>query len=119
MSTIGFVPDPEAAAIVVAWVQTLADKDEKRTFLCLESGDGGRTAQAVRDALGEEGESVSTLIAIDDLMPVAGVLKHVHKRDIRLLVTAPFELPTVSGQAQPSDLRALCLTSNALSYTSK
>ncbi len=53
MSIVGFVPNPETAAIVVAWVQALAEKDERTKFLCLETGFDGRTAQAVHEALGE------------------------------------------------------------------
>ena len=86
--------------MVVAWAQTLADKDEETTFLCLETGFDGRTTQAVREALGEKGDGVSTLIAIDDPMPVARVREYVRKRNIRLLVTGPFALPAVGGKDQ-------------------
>jgi uncharacterized hydrophobic protein (TIGR00271 family) len=103
MSIVGFVPNPETAATVVAWVQALADKDEETTFLCYETGFDGRTAQAVREALAEKGDDVPTLVAIDDPMPVAAVLGHVRKGECRLLVTGPFSLPTVSEQAQTSD----------------
>jgi hypothetical protein len=37
MSIIGFIPNPETAATVVAWVQALADEDEETTFLCFET----------------------------------------------------------------------------------
>ena len=103
MSIVGFVPNPETAATVVAWVQALADKDEGTIFLCYETGFDGRTAQAVHEALGEEGDSVATVKAIDDPMPVAEVLNHVRKSGARLLVTGPFELSPVSGKAQTSD----------------
>jgi uncharacterized hydrophobic protein (TIGR00271 family) len=36
-------------------------------------------------------------------MPVPEVLQHVRRRDVRLLVSAPFALPNVSGRAQTSD----------------
>ena len=103
MSIIGFVPSPETAATVIAWVKELADEGEETTFLCYETGFDGRTAQAVREALAEKGDDVPTLVAIDDPMPVAVVLGHVRKGNIRLLVTGPFSLPTVSEQAQTSD----------------
>jgi uncharacterized hydrophobic protein (TIGR00271 family) len=103
MSIIGFVPDPETATTVVAWVQSLADKDEETTFLCLETGLDGRTGQTVREALDEAGLGTSTLIAIDDPMPVARVQEHTRKGNIRLLVTGPFALPTVGGKAQTSE----------------
>jgi uncharacterized hydrophobic protein (TIGR00271 family) len=103
MSIIGFAPDPETAATVVAWVQALTDKDEETTFLCLETGFDGRTRQAVREALDEAGQSTSTLITIDDPMPVARVREHTRKRNIRLLVTGPFALPAVGGKAQTSE----------------
>ena len=103
MSITGFIPNPETAATVVAWVQALADQDEERTFLCFETGFDGRTAQAVREALGEKADNVPTLMAIDAPTPVAAVLAHVRKRNSRLLVTGPFALPTVSGKAQTSD----------------
>jgi uncharacterized hydrophobic protein (TIGR00271 family) len=103
MSILGFVPNPETAATVVAWVQTLAGKDEETKFLCRETGFDGRTAQAVHEALGETGDGVVTVMGIDDPMVVAEVLKHVHKSRVRFLVTGPFELPTVSGKAQTSD----------------
>jgi uncharacterized hydrophobic protein (TIGR00271 family) len=103
MSIIGFIPNPETAATVVAWVRALADNDEETTFLCYETGFHGRTAQAAREALGEKGDGNVTLLAIDDPMPVAAVLAHVRKRNIRLLVTGPFALAEVSGKAQTSD----------------
>jgi uncharacterized hydrophobic protein (TIGR00271 family) len=103
MNIVGFVPNPETAATVVAWTQALADKDEGRIFLCYETGFDGRTAQAVHEALGEEGDSVATVTAIDDPMPVAVVLGHVRKGNSRLLVTGPFSLPTVQGKDQTSD----------------
>jgi len=103
MSIIGFVPSPETAATVVAWVKGLADEGEETTFLCYETGFDGRTAQAVREVLAEKGDDVPTLVAIDDPMPVAAVLGHVRKGECRLLVTSPFSLPTVSEQAQTSD----------------
>jgi hypothetical protein len=85
MSIIGFIPSPETAAMSVAWVRTLADEDEETIFLCLESGFAGRTAEAVRAALGEQGEGGPTLIVIDDPMPVAQVLNHVRNMHPRLL----------------------------------
>jgi len=103
MNIVGFVPNPETAATVVAWVQALADKDEGTNFLCLETRFDGRTAQAVHEALGEEGDGAPTVTAIDDPMPVAVVLNHVRKSGARLLVTGPFALPAVSGKAQTSD----------------
>jgi len=103
MSLIGFVPNPEAAATVVAWVQALADQDEETKILCLETGFDGRTGQAVREALGEEGEDGPTLIAIDDPMPIPVLLDYVRRRNVRLLVTGPFAMPTVSGKPQTSD----------------
>ena len=66
MSIIGFIPNPETAATVVAWVRALADNDEETTFLCYETGFHGRTAQAAREALGEPGDGTVTLMAIDD-----------------------------------------------------
>jgi threonine synthase len=121
MSIIGFIPNPETAATVVAWVQTLADEDEGTTYLCLETGFDGRTAQAVREALGDTGDSVVTLIAIDDPMPVARALALMRKRNIRLLVTAPFELPTVRRQAQTSEqlVRSCRCQTFALLYGTK
>ena len=103
MSIVGFVPNPETAATVVAWTQTLADKDEGTIFLCYETGFDGRTAQAVHEALGEEGNSVATVTPIDDPLPVAVVLGHVRKSGARLLVTGPFSLSPVSGRDQTSD----------------
>jgi uncharacterized hydrophobic protein (TIGR00271 family) len=121
MSTVGFVPNPETAATVVAWVQALAEEDEATIFLCHEAGFDGRTAQAVREALGETADSVATVTAIDDPMPVAKVLKHVRKRDIRLLVTGAFALPPISGKAQTSDelVRASPCQTFALLYGEK
>ncbi|MGI9321588.1 MAG: DUF389 domain-containing protein, partial [Thiogranum sp.] len=103
MSVIGFVPNPEMAPALIAWVQALAGKDEETTFLCLDTRFDGGTTQAVREALDETGDGVSTVMAIDDPMPVAEVLKHVRKMGPRLLVTGPFELPTVSGKDQTTD----------------
>ncbi|MGD8664210.1 MAG: hypothetical protein PVH37_30060, partial [Desulfobacterales bacterium] len=85
--------------MVVDWVQALAEEDEETTFLCLD----GRTEEAVLAALGEKGDNLPTLIGIDHLMPVPEVLQHVRKKDVRLLVSAPFALPSVSGRAQTSD----------------
>jgi len=121
MSIIGFVPNPEMAPALVAWVQALADKDEDTTFLCLETGFDGRTTQAVREALGEKGDGVSTLIAIDDPMPVARVREYVRKRNIRLLVTGPFALPAVGGKEQTADelVRAASCRTFALLYGEK
>jgi threonine synthase len=73
MSIVGFVPNPETATTVVAWVQALADKDEGKTFLCYETGFEGRTAQAVHEALGKERDGVATVTPIDDPMPAAVV----------------------------------------------
>jgi len=103
MSIIGVVPDPETAVAVVAWVGTLADEDEDATFLCLETGFAGQTAQAVSEVLGEQGHAVSTLIAIDGPMPIAKILKHLRKTKARLLVTGPFDLPPVRGRSQTSE----------------
>jgi uncharacterized hydrophobic protein (TIGR00271 family) len=121
MSIIGFVPNPEMAPALVAWVQTLVEKDEETTFLCLETGFDGRTTQAVREALGEKGDGVSTLIAIDDPMPVARVREYVRKRNIRLLVTGPFALPAVSGIDQTTDelVRSSSCQTFALLYGEK
>ena len=121
MSIIGFVPNPEMAPALVAWVQTLVEKDEETTFLCLETGFDGRTTQAVREALGEKGDGVSTLIAIDDPMPVARVREYVRKRNIRLLVTGPFALPAVGGKDQTADelVRASSCRTFALLYGEK
>ncbi len=103
MSIVGFVPNPESAATVVGWVQALADEDEETKFLCLETGFDGRTEETVLAALGEKGDNVPTLIGIDHPMPVPEVMHHVRRRDVRLLVSAPFSLPNVSGKAQTSD----------------
>jgi uncharacterized hydrophobic protein (TIGR00271 family) len=89
--------------MVVGWVQTIADEVEETTFLCLETGFDGRTKEAVLAALGEKGDTPLTLIGIDHPMPVPEVLQHVRRRDVRLLVSAPFALPKVSGRAQTSD----------------
>ena len=107
--------------MVVAWAQTLADKDEETTFLCLETGFDGRTTQAVREALGEKGDGVSTLIAIDDPMPIARVREYVRKRNIRLLVTGPFALPAVGGKDQTADelVRSSSCRTFALLYGEK
>jgi uncharacterized hydrophobic protein (TIGR00271 family) len=113
MSIIGFIPSPETAATVVAWVKALADEGEETIFLCYETGFDGRTAQEVREALAEESDDALTLITIDDLMPVRAVLAHVRKGNVRMLVTGPFSLPTVQGKAQSSDELARsspCLT---------
>ena len=121
MSVIGFVPNPEMAPALIAWAQTLADKDEETTFLCLETGFDGRTTQAVREALGEKGAGVATLIAIDDPMPVARVREYVRKRNIRLLLTGPFALPAVGGKDQTADelVRASSCRTFALLYGEK
>jgi uncharacterized hydrophobic protein (TIGR00271 family) len=121
MSIIGFVPNPEMAPALVAWVQTLVEKDEETTFLCLETGFDGRTTQAVREALGEKGDGVATLIAIDDPMPVARVREYVRKRNIRLLVTGPFALPAVGEKEQTADelVRASSCQTFALLYGEK
>jgi hypothetical protein len=103
MGIVGFVPNPESAEMVVDWVQALAEEDEETTFLCLETGFDGRTEEAVLAALGEKGDNLPTLIGIDHLMPVPEVLQYVRKKDVRLLVSAPFALPSVSGRAQTSD----------------
>ncbi len=89
--------------MVVGWVQALVDKDEETKFLCLEYGFDGRTEEAVLAALGEKGDNPQTLIGIDHQMPVQEVLRHVRRKDVRLLVSAPFTLPNVSGRAQTSD----------------
>ena len=112
-SIIGFVPSPETAATVVAWVKGLADEGEEITLLCYETGFDGRTAQAVREVLTEKSDDAVTLIAIDDPVPVGAVLTHVRKGNVRMLVTGPFSLSTVQGRAQSSDelVRASpCLT---------
>ena len=88
MSIIGFVPDPETAATVVAWVQALAEQDEEMELLCLETGFGGRSAEAVRAALGGKADGGPTVTPIDDPMPVAEVVNTVRRRRARLLVTA-------------------------------
>jgi uncharacterized hydrophobic protein (TIGR00271 family) len=109
------------APALVAWVQTLVEKDEETTFLCLETGFDGRTTQAVREALGEKGDGVATLIAIDDPMPVARVREYVRKRNIRLLVTGPFALPAVGEKEQTADelVRASSCQTFALLYGEK
>ena len=121
MTIIGVVPDPETATTVVAWVQALGDKGEETKFLCLETGFGGRTAQAVREALGEKGKDVSTVIAIDDPMPIPQILSHLRRREVRLLLTGPFELATVGGEAQTSDelVRSAPCQTFALLYGNK
>jgi len=85
MSIMGFAPSPETAAMVVAWVQALAEHDEETSFLCLECGADGRTEQAVREALGSTGADVSTLIGIDHPMPLPEVLSQARKRRLRLM----------------------------------
>ena len=45
MGVVGFVPNPETAAMVVAWVQALAREEESTSFLCLETEFDGRTTQ--------------------------------------------------------------------------
>ncbi len=89
--------------MVVGWVRALAEKDEETTFLCLETGFDGRTAEAVRVALGEQGERAPTVTALDDPMPVTAVLNQVRKKVPRLLVTGPFELPPVNDNEQTTD----------------
>jgi uncharacterized hydrophobic protein (TIGR00271 family) len=103
MSILGFIPDPEAAATVVAWVRALGVDDEESTLLCYETGFHGRTAEAVREALGEEGAGDATLIAVDTPMPVAEVLGHLRNGNMRLLVSGPFALPKARGKVQTSD----------------
>ena len=103
MGIVGFVPNPESAEMVVGWVQTIADEDEETTFLCLETGFDGRTEEAVLAAFGEKGDTPPSLIGIDHPMPVPEILQHVRRRNVRLLVSAAFELPEVSGRAQTSD----------------
>ncbi len=102
MSIIGFVPGPEAAATVVAWTRALTGSSDETEFLCLEIGFGGRTEQAVREALGEAGADPPTLTAIRDPMPVTAVLEHARKANAGLLVTGSFALPEVDGKPQTS-----------------
>jgi hypothetical protein len=85
MSIIGFVPGPEEAATVVAWTRALTGSSDETEFLCLEIGFGGRTEQAVREALGEAGADPPTLTAIRDPMPVTAVLEHARKANACLL----------------------------------
>ena len=68
---IGFVPSPDTAATVVAWVQALADEGEETIFLCYENGFDGGTERAVRQALTEEGGDALTTITIDENEPMA------------------------------------------------
>jgi len=103
MSIIGFVPSPADAATVVGWVRALAAQEEETHYLCLETGFDGDTERAVIEALGEGGQGAATVVPVDDPMPVTVVLDRVRKRGTRLLVTAPFTLPNVSGRKQTSD----------------
>jgi uncharacterized hydrophobic protein (TIGR00271 family) len=100
---IGFIPSPDTAATVVAWVQALADEGEETIFLCYETGFDGGTERAVRQALAEEGGDALTTITIDDPMPVRAVSTHARKGNVRMLVTGPFSLPSLHGKAQTSD----------------
>ena len=102
MSIIGFVPDPESAAVVVAWTRALATSDDETEFLCRETESEGRTERAVRAVLGEEYGDVTTVTAVRDPMPVAAVLDRTRKSRARLLVTGPFALPEVDRKAQTS-----------------
>jgi len=103
MSIIGFIPDPESAATVVAWTRALTAGDDETEFLCLEAGHGDRTETAVRAALGAAGGDGPTLTTLRDPMPVPAVVEHARKANPRLLVTAHFALPEVGGKAQTSD----------------
>jgi uncharacterized hydrophobic protein (TIGR00271 family) len=103
MSVIGFVPGPDAAATVVGWTRALAGDDDEIELLCLETRFGGRTEQAVREALGETGEPSPNLTVIRDPMPVPVVVERARKSVANLLVTCQFELPEVDGKAQTSD----------------
>ena len=55
MTIMGFVPNPETAAAVVAWVRALTDKEEETQFVCLEVGFDGDTERALRAALENRG----------------------------------------------------------------
>ena len=88
MSICGFVASPDAAAMVVAWTDAAADADERRTFLCLETGPDGETSRAVRELLAKGSDNVSNLMPIDDANFVSAVLKQLRRAKSRLLVTA-------------------------------
>jgi uncharacterized hydrophobic protein (TIGR00271 family) len=88
MSICGFVPNPDSAALIVAWVDALADDEEDRVFLCLESGRDGSTAQAVREALASEAGSAPTLVTVNDSEFEPEVTKRLRQLRSRLLVTA-------------------------------
>jgi len=103
MGVIGFVPDPEQASKVVAWVKALAEGDEEIEFLCFEVGFNGQTERAVRWELGKPGAGDKTVTAVRDEAPVAVVLQRVRETGTRLLVTGLFELPEAAGKAQTSD----------------
>ena len=110
---VGFIPNPETAATVVAWVEAFAEEGEGKILLCYETGFDGRTEEAVREALAKDGEDNLTLVTIDDPMPVGAVLTHARRGNVRMLVTGPFSLPTVQGKAQTSDQlvrSSTCLT---------
>ena len=103
MSIIGFVPSPETAEEIVSWVRALAAPDEETLYMCLEAGSESSTERAVRAALEEGGAGEALVASIDDPMPVPFVLDRLRKRNTRLLVSGPFELPNVSGRRQSSD----------------
>ena len=87
---------------MVAWVKALADQDEERTFLCLETGFDGRTEEATREALDKGGDNFPTLMAIDDPMPLPEVLKHVRKENARFPVHMPQNVVDQDQRTQPN-----------------
>jgi uncharacterized hydrophobic protein (TIGR00271 family) len=103
MSISGFVPDHETAATVVAWVQALAEPDEAKTFLCLESEHGEHTRESVRETLDGIGDSGAKLIAFEDHAPLAAILEQLHKTKSRLLVIGPYAATGPKGVGEVCD----------------
>lgn len=106
MSICGFVPGPDAAAMVVAWVDALADDDEEMTFLCLETGPDRETTEAVREMLVKGSDNVPLLITIDESDFVRPVLKQLRQAKSRQLVTA-FPKLAASEEKKQAMLRLL------------
>jgi hypothetical protein len=121
MTILALIPNPESAASVAAWAEVFAANDEGTRFVCYELGFDGRTTQALTEALGEKAAMDRSPEKLSDPAPIRQILRHVHKTGSRLLVTAPFTLPTDGGKAQTSDelLQSAPCLSFATLYGSK
>ncbi len=100
---IGFVPNPESAAMVVSWTKALNVNELAVEFLYWDHWEELATLNAIREELGDARAKVTV---VEDVDIINAVARHCRQVQARLLVTNEFNIADWPGQDADRLLKA-------------